>query len=372
MSGIEYGTMLTVMGIINAVGSSLGNPLNNTRILLDSEYGRKNLSGDFNLIFLICLPITVLVVLIFSGLIYSSININTICYAVISALVLFRSYYSAGYRIIINYKKVLYSNIWGVVGYIIGLFITFYTNEWFFTFLFGELTACIYIFFTSQILQDKYKKTYLFKKSFLKYSLIMSATVISMAITYMDRFIIYPLLGAEQVSIYNVASFMGKMAAIVMGPISAVLLTYYAKEVQLSVKQFYIRTGFFTLASAILFLLILLVGMPITRVLYPTLAEDASRYFIIANLASTVLILGNTIMPTLLKFCSSKWQPVIQVIFVILYLIFGYFGMIRNELMGFCYAILFVNIIRIAVMLAIATFTLYGQEDKTISGSVNS
>jgi O-antigen/teichoic acid export membrane protein len=363
--------MLTVMGIVNAVGTSLGNPLNNTRILLQPEYNKKNLNGVFIIIFLFCLPLNFFIVLSLSWIIYSGISFDVVGSVIITGLVLFRSYFSASYRIIIDYKKVLYSNVWGFFGYIVGLIITFLSSEWVFSFIFGELFSCIYIFFTAHILHDKFRKTPLFNRSLKKFLLIMSAAVISMTITYMDRFIIYPLLGAEQVSIYNVASFMGKTAGLFMGPIAGVLLTYYAKEVELSVKQFYIRMSLLAGASMILFILIILIGIPVTRFLYPTLIGKASKYFIIANLGSILFILGNTMMPTLLKFCSSKWLPVIQVVSVLLYLVFGYYGMMHYHLLGLCYSILIVNIIKIIIMLLIATFTLYNNEDKVLSRNSN-
>lgn len=355
----QYGLILTLMGIINMIGTSFGNPLNNTRILMQPEYDKKNIIGDFNRIFVFLIPVDIILVSFLAFRVYSGFKLEMIGLVLVSLLILFRAYYSASYRIHINFKKILYSNIISSIGYMIGLFITVKTEIWILTFIIGELFACIYIFRTSHIVNEKGKRTELFDKTTKKYMLIMSSTLIYTAIAYMDRFIIYPLIGPAEVSIYNVSSFLGKTAGLIMGPISGVLLTYYAKEIKLTIKQFFVRLLAFSIISLIVFLGIVIVGKPLTGFLYPTIIDKTENYFIIANLASIILMLGSTLMPILLKFCHAKWQPISQTIYMIMYVMLGYFGIAESGLMGFCYAILFVNIFRLFMLIAIVILTLY-------------
>ncbi|MCQ6274677.1 hypothetical protein JMM81_06770 [Bacillus sp. V3B] len=355
----EYGLILTFMGIVNAVGVSIGNSLNNTRILLQSEYDKKGINGDYNPIFLGVLLVGAFITGGLSIILLKRIDITVIGCIIITILILFRSYYSASFRIIINYKKILYSNIWGFLGYIVGIIITKYTDLWVFIFIFGELFACIYIYYSSKIVHDKFQITSLFKRSLNKFSLIMLAAVLTNIMMYMDRFYIYPFLGAEQVSMYTVASFLGKTAGIILNPIAGVLLTYYIKEGQMTIRQFCKRTGIFTLFSFFIYMIVLLIGIPITGVLYPTVINSALPYFYVANLAAILFILGNTIQPSLLRYCDAKWQLIIQSIYFLLYLVLGYFGMIHYELIGFCYAILIANLFRILLMVFVVIVTLY-------------
>ncbi|WP_340392687.1 hypothetical protein [Paenibacillus sp. FSL E2-0190] len=366
MTASEYGLLLTIMGIVNAVGVSLGNPLNNTRILMQSEYEKENLEGDYNPIFIVSLVINVIIVFLLTTTVYGEFNSIVIGCSIISSFILFRAYYSASYRIVISYKKNLFASLFGLLGYLLGMLITHFTKIWVYTFIFGELFTCIYIFFTAKILHDNFKITVLFRKSLKKYMFIMLAAIISTLMTYMDRFFIYPVLGVEQVSIYNVASFLGKTAGIVMTPIAGVLLTYYAKEAKITIKQFYTRTGVFTIIALVFYLFIFVVGKPITKILYPTLIEDAASYFAIANLGATVFILGNTIQPILLRFCEAKWQLIIQGLYFVLYILFGLIGMYESSLLGFCYAVLIVNFIKIIFMLCVATVSLYDREKKGV------
>ncbi|MDW0114008.1 hypothetical protein QT711_12495 [Sporosarcina saromensis] len=364
LSSEEYGLMLTIMGVVNVIGVSLGNPLNNTRLLLQSEYEEKHLNGDYNLMFCFIFIVNIIAVPTLTSIILKDFNFTVVGCTLISSLLLFRAYYSVSYRIVINYKKTLYVSVFGFIGYILGIIITYITQIWVFTFILGELFACIYIFFTAKVLHDRFKCTPLFKKTIKKYLYIFSAAVLSTLITYMDRFYIYPVLGAEQVAIYNVASFLGKTVGIVMIPITGVLLTYYAKETRLTIKQFYARVGSFTIVTFFFYIITILVGIPIIKLLYPTLASSALPYFYIANLVAAVFILGNTIQPTLLRFCNAMWQPIIQGVYFLLYILLGFLGMSKYGLMGFCYSILIVNFLKIILMLVITTFSLKKHQKK--------
>ena len=78
-----------------------------------------------------------------------------------------------------------------------------------------------------------------FKSTVSKYRNVCCSTAIGSAITYMDRIIILPILGAAAVSTYTVASIVGKMMGMVMLPIAGVMLSYYSqKGFSLKVKGF--------------------------------------------------------------------------------------------------------------------------------------
>ena len=54
-SDLEYGTILTIMGIMNIIIVTLGNSLNNVRLIQNKEYLDKNVTGDFNLLVIFAL-----------------------------------------------------------------------------------------------------------------------------------------------------------------------------------------------------------------------------------------------------------------------------------------------------------------------------
>ena len=50
MSADSYGLFLTLIGIVNIISVTLGNSLNNVRLLRDTTYKENKTTGDFNLI----------------------------------------------------------------------------------------------------------------------------------------------------------------------------------------------------------------------------------------------------------------------------------------------------------------------------------
>lgn len=355
----EYGIILTIMGVANATGVALGNPLNNTRILLQSKYSTKNRIGDFNVIFIASLIINIAIVFTSSLFLFKDLGINTLLIVIIAVLIMFRSYYTVAYRLVINYKNYLYSNVFGLLGFIIGILFSPWSKSWTLIFLLGELFSCVFIFFTTKhLIFEGISISDLFRGTFTKYSFIFIAALLSTIMSYMDRFLILSQVGSSQVSIYNVASFLGKTGGIILTPIASVLLTYYAKSSKLSHRDFVKRLLIFVSFAVAFYIGILLFGKTVTGFLYPTLIEDSLPYFFMANLASTIFMFGYTIQPTLLRFCDTRWQPIIQGSYILIYLSLGIFALDRYGLLGFCYAVIIANTIQVAFMLSVVFLTL--------------
>lgn len=358
LSSSTYGVVLTVMGAVNAVGGAFGNALDNTRILLNGNYERKKLVGDYNILFIVISIVDIFVIYLIAKILLNFSNIESFGITIISFLVLFRSYYTVGYRIKTQYLKYLYTSVWALIGYFFGLFITIQSDNWIYSFVFGELFACIYVAFTSKVVYERLSITSLFSTTVRKYLFILGASIIASIMAYMDRFFIYPILGFEQVAIYNVATFLGKMIGIIVNPISGVLLTYYSKEAFLTINKFYSRLILLFVLGMISHFMIIIFGHYIIDQLYPSYSNSIKEIFPIANASVIIFMLGNTLQPTLLKFCSSRWQPIIQIFYLVIYISLGLYSMKNFGLLGFCYSTLIVNILKILIMIFIVQNTL--------------
>lgn len=349
----EYGSLLTAMAAVNVIGMSLGGSLNNTRILLQSDYDRQGVMGDYNMIFAILAMVTVpltVAILTITGL---ASGLNLAGSAVVAVLILWRAYYSASYRIRIDYRKNLASSVVGAAGYGLGMVLAKSTGYWSVAFIAGELFACLYIGLTGHLVRESMRRTGLLVCTLRKYAFLLGASVLGALDLYLDRFLIYPILGASEVSTYVVASFLGKSMGLLMGPIAGVLLTYYAKASGLTRTQFLRQLELMAAASVAGYALIILIGRPITVLLYPAIAEFAMPYFAVANLASVVFVVGNMIQPSVLRFCDARWQPVIQGGYLLAYVAFGVLGAYVAGLWGLCWAVLGANVMRCLVMIAL-------------------
>ena len=365
----EYGLLLTTMAVVNVIGSSLGGSLNNTRILLQGDYDREGVIGDYNMIFatlaMATVPLTAAALAI-TGL---TSGVNLFGSVIVAVLVLWRAYYSASFRIRIDYRKNLISSAVSVTGYALGMLLARTTGYWSLAFIAGELFACIYIALTGHIVRESMRRTGLLVHTLRKYAFLFTGTVLGALNLYLDRFLVYPILGASEVSTYVVASFLGKSVGLLMGPVAGVLLTYYAKASVLSRTQFLRQLGLVAAASGVGYALILLVGQPVTVLLYPGIAEAAMPYLAIANLASITFVAGNMIHPSVLSFCDSRWQPAIQGGYLLAYLGFGVAGAYAAGLWGLCWAVLAVNVVRFMAMgVLVLTCVDSGAAVRTVTG----
>jgi len=358
LSTAEYGTMLTLIGIMNAVGSSFGGALNNAKILLASQYDKEHLSGDSNIFAVFSSIACFIFAFCLSSIIQHKIEPNNALIGIVSMLVFFRAFYSAAFRIKINYKRVLISNLFGVLGYAVGILLVYYSSCWILAFLCGELFPCIYVSNKSFILREPFKTTSLLKQLSTRFGFYFVSNGLTYIITYMDRFFLFPILGSTAVSTYTTASLLGKMAGIALTPITGVLLSYYCKEGNITKKQLGRRLLVFSFISLLVYSIIVAFGYPILVLLYPTLAPLAKPYFYVANLGSIILLLGDSILPTVLRYAKPQWAAIVQATFAIFYILIGIGGMMWNGLFGYCIAVLAVNILRLLMLVAVSFYSI--------------
>lgn len=344
----EYGLVLTVMGIVNTIVVALGNTLNNIRLVQNQVYESIGEQGDFNIILILIstLGAISLIIIMMAFKYIGLLDITLLTLTVIFGIL--KSYYLVGYRLKLNFTFNLYCNLVITIGYIIGVLLFYITKTWILIFLTGEIFGCIFLFFTTEFLKEPIRITSIFKQTISKYMMLIVTGAIATALTYMDRLIIFPLLGGAAVSTFTVASFFGKSIGLVMIPIAGVLLGYYAQsDFKFTRKRFWV-INFYVLIFSTLFLGISLVAAYwFTGVLYPTLIEAAKPYIFIANLASIIGVASSMVQPAVLKFAPMFWQIIIQVVYSILYIGVGVFMLKVYGIYGFCIAIILSNTVRL-------------------------
>lgn len=340
-----YGQMLTIMGIINVVILSFGNNLCNARIVQQAKYNKKNIIGDFQIIAAISAAVSGIIVLFvnhsfgLSGIIGIGLLVATI-------LQVLKSYYLVAYRIDINYTKNLFANIFLAIGYLIGAFLTTRYLGWPSVFFLSALFSLIYINITSPIIKEPIVVTELFGDSTKTVVFLLLSGLIGNVTTYLDRFIIYPILGSGSVSTYSTAAFFAKSISLVLLPITSVLLSYLAAgRVRINGRRFTL-VNLLLIVGAVLFLLVsATVGKWITGLLYPTLIADALPYIVLASIGVIISFAGAFTRIVTLAIAPSYWQVILAAIKLVLYLVLG--GVLTKScgLFGLCYAVIVTNVI---------------------------
>lgn len=359
----EYGQLLTVMGIVNTISSTIGITLNNTRLIQQSRYDENGLHGDFNLLLTYANVIGFIVILFIGNLMVGFSMSTILLLAILTMLISIKSYLVVSYRIVLNYKLNLLCNIVTSFGYIVGIVVVYYTSVWPLAFIIAEAMGLLFVLFTSDLHKETYSRTSLFQESIIKYFFLILTGLLGNLLVYMDRLIIYPVLGGEAVSVYATASFFGKSLGILMTPIAGVLLSYFSqKTFTINRKRFW-TINIVILVISFLFLVFTIIVAPwFTGILYPDLIEGARPYLFYANLAAIIGVTSNIVLPSVLKFAPVYWQVVKEVIYGIVYLGLGYFFLVKYGIIGFCWAAILANIIRLFLLLVIGTVFIKDKE----------
>lgn len=357
LSSEDYGLMITIYSIIAIVGGSIGNALNNVRLLSDVLYKKNNIIGDFSILCKKSIIVILFVSTILFTYYYKSINLY-ICLNILSACFIFLStYYEVDFRIKLNYKNILFNSIALAIGYIFGMAIFYFTNHWEYIYIFGFFFSTMFCIFKSKLFSEQHSKTFLFKKTSKDFNNLVVSNVVSNFPTYADKLVLYPLLGGSAVSIYYSSTIVGKILNMVLTPINGVILSYIAKyEKNQKPKIFLILIISFLLAI-VGYIFTVIISKPILSFLYPLWAEDSLRIVPITTIGVMLTVISNILTPFILKFCESKWQANINIIFSICYILssivlFNYFGLI-----GFCFGSIISTFIKILLLVLVYCFS---------------
>ena len=361
----DYGRILTIMGVGNVIILTFGNSLNNVRLVTNSIYSERNLHGDFMPLLSILSFVGTLsfgvFLFYFGGL--SLVTVLILCAFSLCGII--QSYGSVTFRIKIDYLKNLWLCCWIAVGNVIGLGFLLFSNDthiWALTFFLGYLAGIVYLLFNSDVFTEPFRTTPLFSNTLGKELILVYTTLSANLLVYLDRLLLYPLLGGEAVSIYTVASFFGKSLAVLMNPICSVLLSYYSHQgFKMNRLVFWKINGITLSISAFFMFFCFFASEKITGLLYPSVIGQAKPYLLIANLAAVINVVGNMVSPAVLKFAAISWQAINQMVYMGIYLGAGIMMSRSSGLMGFSFAALIAAVARLVLFYIVGHFSLKKQ-----------
>jgi O-antigen/teichoic acid export membrane protein len=184
-------------------------------------------------------------------------------------------------------------------------------------------------------------------------SILIVAALLVSSITYFDRILLFPLLGATYVSIYYASSIFGKIISQLINPMSNVLLShlvYFEKFV----KVFFIKyLVIVTIVSICMIIGINIVAPLFLRLLYPDLYVLAEEYILFGAINAALIVIYSSMNPFLLKFFSFSWQIIVNLITFIFYVLLAYILSKNYGFNGFYIGIIISNFIRVLIMLIV-------------------
>lgn len=347
------GTILATISLLGLIPMTAGNVINNVRLLRDIKYKKTGVSGDFSVIVAFTCAVCALAVCIGSYFVGVCTTSNLIAVGTASALMVTREYLVVEYRLKLNYRCILFTNLWQTFGQLVGYACFIVFGTWGLIYLIGYFACNLYLICTTTIWKDPFVVTSQMRGTLGDIVSLGLANILSRITNYADRLILIPLAGAAIVSVYYVACLFGKILSLVISPINNVLLSYLVKADRVSRQGFWIALGGAGALCLVGYALTMLVAYPLIEFLYPQYVDAAMAFVPIATVASYVMVLSNVANPFVMRFCDMRWQTVMNAAFCVLFFIGAAMGYFVDGVFGFCIGILSANCARLALAIYI-------------------
>ena len=354
--GVErFGNILYILAILNIVAPSCGLAANNVRLLRSRTEHTAN--GDYLLVLLLQFVI-VLVPSLF--LLRSSLQgmADYLCFSAMCLFTLFRFYGDAEYRMKLDYRGSVLYYCAVVAGYALGLLLTDRSGQWMLCFTCGELLCFVFQLLRGRIYRSPYAPEH-WKSVFTETAVLAGSYLLYNTVLYLDRIILRNLVDSEAVSTYYVASLLGKTTALLVVPLSGVLLGHLTKnERKLNRMQFLRSIGITAALASAAFLLMLAASPIFLRIFYPDLAESAVGISTLCNLAQVMSFSAFLLLTILLTVCEAKWQLFIEIAYGLLFAGVCWLFTAQDGLGGFVIGSLIVNAFYFAGVVAIGVIKI--------------
>lgn len=316
-----FGDYQSIIAVVSIMGTTFGVAANYSRMVRARD--KKDTNGDYNIFLTV---ISVLCVAVAAGtlIVYKSFNAaHFILLTVLMVSTVLRYYGDVNYRIKLNYKGFFVYYVIITAGYCLGLLVFRYiTEQWMLIFILGEIAAVIFVALNGNIFKGKNLLT---RSPEFKYSMksvgILSATNILSAIAQQaDKIILGLAINGEAVTVFYVATLLGKVVSLLTTPLNGVLIGYLTKYDGKVTKKMIAVFTFALLGIGIAALFACYVASVIfVKLLHPEVFEDAKQYFFLANAGQIFYFIANCLMTVILRVASEKYQMYINIIYIIIY-----------------------------------------------------
>jgi O-antigen/teichoic acid export membrane protein len=360
MGAAAFGIVLSLHSILIIIAGACGTAANNSRMVTQLKFTPSN--GDYNFI-LFFLGVASMVV----GGIYFTVAATAAItpaavslYAGLMFFMLLRYYGDVEFRLRIDFKRyfIYYSLI--SAGYCLGLYIYHLTRQWVLALIVGEALAIGYIIWKGNIFTPPvWGRTQHTSAVWKSISFLLAANLISLLIVNADRILLLFFKSGEAVTVYYVASLLGKLVALLTGPLSGVMLSYLVRyDGSLSRRIFLQGIGLILAMSAVAFAFCFLLSSWFICWLYPSLLETVMPIMPLAIAGQIIYFASGILRIVLLRFYEEKYQTYLNVIYCCGFFAITILALIFGSLKEFAWAVLIANV---GYFLLLGSFGFYNR-----------
>lgn len=345
-----FGDVLSLISLIAIMGGTFGTAANYSRMILRVK--NKDTNGDYNRFFVYVAFITMLVST--GGLLWLHItDIRVyIGYYVLMFVTIIRNYGDVDFRLEMNYKGYCLYYVLLSVGYLLGVVSFYLSGSWILTLLFGEWMAVLYVCARKKIFSSPLLKKSLYYGDAMKSILPLAITqLIAMAVLHSDRLILQQFCNGTAVTVFYVATLLGKIISLVSTPLNSVIIGHLSQYKGGIDKKIFRRLCLYSVPLAILINMICtLVAVVFVKIIYPELYGAVSPYLWLANLGQVFFFVSGVLTVVLMRFASEKYQLIINVVYFVIYLCLAIPFTIQWNVWGIAWATVIGNLLRILLI----------------------
>lgn len=364
--GVEkFGTIVSAYGMITIFSASAGLAANNIQLK------RKEISGKNSSFIIIAAVLSGIgsgLALLFSIKVLTGV-VEILLFFLMSFLTGVRTYGDVFYRQKLNYKKYFLYYLILTFGYVLGILGMRLDYNWSMVFIIGEMVALIYLWISRDYVNDATETSQIetnrniWSQCVLLY---LSFLVYYIALNW-DKILLLYMQSGEAVTVFYVASLIGKTFSLLIGSFNAILLSYLASsKAGFSLKLWKKLVVGILLLSTLAFAFCVLFTPLVSKVLYPQVYAEVKSIYVITNLSQIICFACSIFLTVLLFLSDSKMQLMIQVISTLLLVVISPFGVAKWGIMGYSVSLLIVYIVKFMIIYVIARKKVVNLEKKRI------
>lgn len=361
MGAEKFGVVIYLLAIISVVGA-FGSAANYSRMVSSAK--RDHTNGDYNRYFLIVAGIVAAVSAVGLVALKSFSPLYFVGYAALMMLTILRYYGDVEYRLSCNFKGYFVYYVLIAVGYIVGVLLYRFTGSWLVAMLIGEALAIGFVAIKGSIFKPPFlEKSANYKENTRSVWKLVGANLVQTVILNADRILVIFFLGSYEVTVFYVATLVGKIVALVTVPLEGLVISYLTKfEDKLNYKFFVLFSGGTAVLCTLMVGATTLASHILVPFLYPDIYEVASQYFVVAN-AGQVLFFASTVLITfVLKISGETSQLAMNLIYFAIFAVtvipcIAIFGM-----WGLAWGIFAANLIRVVFIITYGLLKLRAKE----------
>ena len=347
----EFGVVLTLISLIAIMGSTFGTAANYSRMVTRMKGQDSN--GDYN-IFLLSIAILSVIVSI-CGLmwLHRFSVLAEVGYLILMVVTVLRYYSDVEFRLNLNYKRFFVFYLLISVGYLAGIGLFFITHSWIIAMLCGECLAVGFVIVTGSIYKgDLFKRSEYFKENMRSLIILSGTELIAAVILNADRLILQAIDGGTSVAIFYAATLIGKMVSLISTPLNGVIIGYLTKYEGGIKKSSFVKLCLGSIVgSFVINVFCFGVSFIFVRIMYSDIFELVRPYLWFANLGQVFYFIANTLTVILLRFTDEKYQLVINILFLIVFVVLAIPMTFVFRLWGMAIALVAVNLIKILIIM---------------------